>query len=497
MRGKQFLGLVLTTVFTFLLFFGTVCIAGETTKTEWMAVFLQGKKMGCMKAVRISGDSKTITHQELTLQIKRGGALPVEIRNMTELEETKDGHPLAFKFEQSSFGSSMKSQGMISQDGRLHVKVGTAGQQMKESTIDWPQGAVMEEGSRLVARKMGLKAGTSYEYRQFLPDSLQVMDVLVKVGNKEDVDLLGRVMPLTKVEQHLKSRGETLSVVSYVDEQSDSYKVIMPMMGMTMEMIACTEQYALSRNDPADFFNVGLIPSPKPLSQTDLKRTVSYELIPKDGASHVSVPSSEEQKVSKREGKVGSIMVTVANIVMPAGDKLPYQGSDEAAIAALKPTSFVQSDAKEIIDLAKKATGDSRSTAEAVKRIQNFVFNYITKKDLSVGYASALEVAKGREGDCTEHAILAAALCKAAGIPARIVTGLVYAAQFSGRRSIFVPHAWTQAYVGGKWISFDAALKGFDASHIALSFGDGDPSYFFNLINSLGSFAITDINVRE
>ena len=40
--------------------------------------------------------------------------------------------------------------------------------------------------------------------------------------------------------------------------------------------------------------------------------------------------------------------------------------------------------------------------------------------------ATAAEVARSREGDCTEHAVLLAALARARGIPARVAMGLVY-----------------------------------------------------------------------
>jgi hypothetical protein len=51
---------------------------------------------------------------------------------------------------------------------------------------------------------------------------------------------------------------------------------------------------------------------------------------------------------------------------------------------------------------------------------------------------------------------------------------------------VFVPHAWMQAWVDGRWQSYDAALAGFDAGHIAFSSGDGDPWRFYNGLDLLG-----------
>ena len=45
----------------------------------------------------------------------------------------------------------------------------------------------------------------------------------------------------------------------------------------------------------------------------------------------------------------------------------------------------------------------------------------------------------------------------------------------SGVPHVFAPHAWVQAWDGTRWTSYDAALGRFDAGHIALMIGDGDP----------------------
>ena len=76
-------------------------------------------------------------------------------------------------------------------------------------------------------------------------------------------------------------------------------------------------------------------------------------------------------------------------------------------------------------------------------KFEQFVHNYINRKDFSQAFASAVEVADTREGDCTEHAVLLAALCRARGIPARTAIGLVYVPHDQG----FGYHMWTEVYI--------------------------------------------------
>ena len=57
---------------------------------------------------------------------------------------------------------------------------------------------------------------------------------------------------------------------------------------------------------------------------------------------------------------------------------------------------------------------------------------------------SALEAITRRAGDCTEAAVVLAALGRSAGIPTRVVNGLVYSRmRYHGVRTAFMPHSWT------------------------------------------------------
>jgi transglutaminase-like putative cysteine protease len=124
------------------------------------------------------------------------------------------------------------------------------------------------------------------------------------------------------------------------------------------------------------------------------------------------------------------------------------------------------------------------------------VGKFIDNKNLSVGYATALETVKSRQGDCTEHAVLAAAMCRAVGIPAQVVAGVAYVKQLGPKTDVFVPHAWFRVFLDGKWIDYDAALKAYDAGHITMTAGDGEPADFFGAVGTLGNFKIIKAEVK-
>ena len=72
------------------------------------------------------------------------------------------------------------------------------------------------------------------------------------------------------------------------------------------------------------------------------------------------------------------------------------------------------------------------------------------------GFDIASEVAVRREGDCTEYAVLTAALARGAGIPARVVLGLALVRRDSSYMAY--GHAWAELLTAGRWIVADSAL---------------------------------------
>jgi hypothetical protein len=111
----------------------------------------------------------------------------------------------------------------------------------------------------------------------------------------------------------------------------------------------------------------------------------------------------------------------------------------------------------------KSVLADVRSEFGATPNIDDvtrFVGRFITRKGRARGYDIASIVAARREGDCTEHAVLLAAIARAFKIPTRVVSGIVLV-EVDGRPGSF-GHEWTEAYVGGRWRIADATLQSRD-----------------------------------
>jgi hypothetical protein len=467
-----------------------------TEEPQYSAVFMEGKKVGYAIQSRVVADGKVTTTEEMRMQLSRDGVI-VSVGMTDTSIETVEGEPLGFEIMQDLGMVKMHISGKVDKQGKVSMVITSMAGDQKIS-FSWPNGAVMAEGLRLLQLRKGLKEGLEYNVKLFSPGSVQAIEAEVQIGPKQNVDLLGRVVALTEVRTTLNLSGNGGMVsIAYVDDEFCVQKSIAPVMGMQIEMVACTKEFALSESDTLELIDKMFLASPKPLENIESAKSAVYHLMPTGEEVELTIPSSDNQSVRHIEG--GEIIVTVKPAVAKAGARFPYDGEDGGILDAMKPTRFLQSDNSSIIGLAKRAVGDTKDAAEAVKKIEAFVYEYIERRSLSVGYASAAEVAASREGDCSEFAVLTVAMCRAVGIPARVVFGLVYTEDFAGRANVFVGHAWAEAYVGDKWIGLDATKRagGFGPGHLALATGNGEPIDFFGMVSTLGYFDIKDVVIER
>jgi transglutaminase-like putative cysteine protease len=139
--------------------------------------------------------------------------------------------------------------------------------------------------------------------------------------------------------------------------------------------------------------------------------------------------------------------------------------ADDSLAEHLQATLLIQSDDREIKDLAASIAGDETNSLIVAERINQWVFDNIDKK-ITFSLPSAVEVLETREGDCNEHTALYVALARAAGIPSQIAVGLVY------HKGSFYYHAWPEVYVG-EWVAMDPTFgqSPADATHVRLLAG--------------------------
>jgi len=133
----------------------------------------------------------------------------------------------------------------------------------------------------------------------------------------------------------------------------------------------------------------------------------------------------------------------------------------------LMPEDFIESGDPVLIKKARELTEGAEDSWEAVKRLSQWVAEEIGY-DIPGG-GSARNTFDLRAGECGAHSRLFTALCRAVGIPSRVVWGCIYVPNRGGS---FGQHGWNEVYMGeAGWIPLDTTLREIDfvdSSHIRL-----------------------------
>ena len=130
----------------------------------------------------------------------------------------------------------------------------------------------------------------------------------------------------------------------------------------------------------------------------------------------------------------------------------------------LLPSRYCQCD--QLSDLACRIVGEMQPNYQMVEGIRSWIHENIRyESGSSDSSTSALETAETKRGVCRDFAHLGISLCRALNVPARMVVGFLYDLKPMDL------HAWFEAYVGGRWFTFDATESYTRGNRIVLAYG--------------------------
>ena len=128
------------------------------------------------------------------------------------------------------------------------------------------------------------------------------------------------------------------------------------------------------------------------------------------------------------------------------------------------PSRYCQSDM--LGTFARGVVGDALPGYPQVEAIRSWIERSMRYEyGVSTVSTSVLETLQHRAGVCRDFAHLGIAMCRAIDIPARMVVGYLHE---------LIPmdhHAWFEAYVGGRWFTFDATQRYPRGNRVAVAYG--------------------------
>lgn len=435
---------------------------------HWAEIYMAGQKVGYAHSTMTRKKDRIHTGLDMTMRLGRVDA-PVELTMSERTVETVEGDPRRFESSMLMAATKMAVKGEI-KDGKVTLTKSQFGMEMS-TTYDFPTGALMTWGGFRESLIRGFEPGTEYVLdmynAQFRPDG--AIKARTRIGDWEQFTHGGRELRGQKVTTVLATPMGDMEMVSWVDAGGSPIKSVMPMQGMELQIITCDEKTALSKFLPPEIFMATAIKANRRIDRANAQRITYRIRASKSGIDLGDLPETSSQKVGNpRED--GSIDVTVSRLSHePSTGKVSRRPVEDVS-AYLDGNLMINTADAKLIELAKKAGADETEPYALGDKLRRFVTDYVTAKNLNIGFATASEVCRTREGDCSEHAVLLAALGRLNGLPSRVAVGLAYVPVFGDKSDIFGYHMWTQFLIDGRWVDFDAALRESDCSPIRITF---------------------------
>lgn len=465
-----------------------VALARKHCKTHWFGLYLRGKKlgyaeMGC-RVTKWKGKDVLERISRMVMQAQLyTTAVRLESKSVVRFDAV-NGEMLLYDY--SMVGSQQHKTLLVQRkpDGwhmRRTYKAGAIRKPVEKRIIKIVK-SNLGNGEPAVSALLvdgKLKPGSRYRYVEFDPEDAQDRDSAAQLLNTQTRSLRGVKVKLHKLEMlemHRRLRGVTV-----VDAEANWLDGLL----QGTIRIRREEKAMAKRVDPnAGDFGLGVVIKAKMNVKKPGK--VSQLKLQMDGFLPTALTETKRHKLVKKGAKQAILTITRESLANLPTMTLPVTNKTYAK--ELKATHNIESRHKEIRALAKRALGGEKNALKAAQKLNRFVFGYL-RKSLSTNLDSALAIARARAGDCTEHARLMVALCRAVGLPAREVGGVTYVPDLGG----FGYHAWVEVWVG-RWITTDPSWNEVpaNATHIQMG-GPNDVQW----IGTLGALKLRVISLKK
>jgi hypothetical protein len=316
-----------------------------------------------------------------------------------------------------------------------------------------------------------LNAGDKYIFDIFDPTTMGQTPVNVEVIGREDIQVKDTKKTATKVALNFKGATQ----IAWIAENGDVLKE-KGILGIHLEKTTRDEAlHGMALESSEDLTRNASVASNAVLENPERLSTLKIEI---NGIPFESV---------QLDGGRQTLKNNVLTIQKESLQNLP-KTIDEKNLAPLEKVflrsdPFIQSDHQKIITLTQEVVGDQITPLAKVPKLVDWDHDNIETRPV-LSLPDALSTLENRVGDCNEHAVLLAALARAAGLPCRVEAGLVY---LKGR---FYYHAWNLVYLG-RWITVDSLFGQIPADVSHVRFVTGSQRQQLDLMGIIGHVKLT------
>jgi hypothetical protein len=461
--------------------------AGKLVEDIWDAAYLEGNKAGHVHTstyeLQRDGQKVLRTTTELDLKMLRFKD-QIQLRMISGTEETATGKVVGV-FMRQFLGKNQQLVINGKVEGRQLLYKVESGRNAREDRKPWDDQALGLYQQEHLFETRRVKPGDKLDYLSYEPTLNSVIKVRALVKDEEEVEVLNLKRVDTKTGRVARDKKRLLRIETTPDKfEAAGTTVQLPTMTLWLDrdmrqlrsqveiqglgkvvFLRASREIATSDDGKvatvADIGMNQLIRLNRRIPRAHDTKNVVYRITVKgDDDPGTAFARDDRQKIENVKGS--SFDMRVRAIREPRSESASGQPRAEF----LESNSFVNSDDARVRQHARAAVGTETDPWKKAARIERWVHNHIVNKNFTEALATADEVARTLEGDCTEHAVLTAAMCRAEGIPSRLAVGLVYVENRGVPSMGF--HMWTEVWIKGQWLAIDStlALGSIGAAHI-------------------------------
>jgi hypothetical protein len=476
--------------------------APRETSEVWDVHLIGGEKIGyshtSTKKFGEGDDERIETTNVTELKLKRFGQAVAQTITITSTDKP-DGTPVSFRASMRSGAQVMTESTGRLEDGQLRVKAVTQGQTVALN-IPWKAEYGGPFASNTSLQRQPLKPGETRTVLEFMPTLNMMGKVELTAKDYETTKLLEGEAKLLRVEtvatMTTPAGEQQMASTQWLDDKGEPLKAYLPQLKQFSYRTTKERATNTSGGGSFDLATATTVKLAKPLRDPHHAQAITYKATLTDGKIDGVFVPGPSQAIKAIDKQTCEVTVTA---VRPDQPKELDKPDTEPTKQDRAPNALIQSDDKLVIEMANDVLAGEKDPWLLATALEQHVHDTVTNKNFSQTFATAAEVAKHREGDCTEHAVLLAALCRARGIPARCAMGLVYYDQGQG----FPYHMWTEVWIHDRWVPLDATLGigGIGGGHLKLAQSnlDGADAYsaFLPVLRVLGQLELEVVDVKR
>lgn len=435
-----------------------VALSSGPADERWMGIFMADQHVGyAVSREAPTADGGRVFQQQSTFAIQAMGNVQ-QVTAAGTAVVGPDGALQTFDFMLTS-PLPIYAKGIV-QGKNLHVSVDQGG---STENIDLPltEPPMLSMTLPSIVRGKVMRPGLRFSVPYFDPLTRSNAIANVEVQSPE-------MLPTGETAWWLKSSFNGVETRQLVDPNGEVLREE-GSLGLRAERMTREDAMKLDSGTPPDLIALTSIPvSPIPNSERSHIVTVTPG----------GVPASRFVNDPPLQTLAGDTL-TINVPLLAELPHLPVQAQGALEEADTEPAMSIQSTSPEMVARAVAVLAGTTDRVDAARKLNDWVHHYVQKIP-TIGVPNGLEVLHTGQGDCNEHTALYVSLARAAGIPARISAGLVYAPAIG---EAFYYHAWPEVRIGpigadgaAGWVPVDPTFGQFpaDATHLKIVNGDLD-----------------------